>query len=92
MNSNIPAQKNQLEISPIPRSDDFLKNKGSLASIPVNSIIADPIFQMRANGIDDVIVRRYAEVMQSHDPDGWQIFPRITLLTIDHFEDEHYDV
>lgn len=91
MNSNTPAQKNQLEISPIPRSDDFLKNKGSLASIPVNSIIADPIFQMRANGIDDVIVRRYAEVMQSHDPDGWQIFPRITLLAINDIEDDWYD-
>ena len=37
-----------------------------------------------------MIVRRYAEVMRSNDPDGWQIFPRITLLTIDHFEDEHY--
>ena len=46
-NDSIPTPKNQLEISPISPSNDFLKNKGSLASIPVKSIIADPIFQMR---------------------------------------------
>ena len=84
MNSNISTEKSQLEITPV---SDFLKNKGSLASIPVQSIIADPIFQMRANGIDDVIVRRYAEVMSRN---GWQIFPRITVLSVSDASDERY--
>ena len=87
MNSNTPAQKNQLEITPV---SDFLKNRGSLASIPINAIVADPIFQMRENGTDDVIVRRYAEVMQQNDPDGWQIFPRITVLSVSDASDERY--
>ena len=87
MNSNTPAQKNQLEITPV---SDFLKNRGSLTSIPVNSIIADPIFQMRENGTDNVIVRRYAEVMQQNDPDGWQLFPRITVLSVSDASDARY--
>ena len=70
---------------------DFLRNKGILTSIPVASIIADPIFQMREDGTDDVIVRRYAEVMGHNDPDGWQIFPRITVLALSDIEDERYD-
>ena len=70
---------------------DFLQNKGILASIPVASIIADPIFQMREDGTDDVIVRRYAEVMDHNNPDGWQIFPRITILALSDTEDERYD-
>ena len=90
MNSNTPAQKNQAENSPISPSNDFLKNKGSLISISVQSIIADFIFQMRENGIDDVIVRRYAEVMLSNDPDGWQIFPRITVLSVANDSDDRY--
>lgn len=72
-------------------SKDFLQNKGILDSIPVESIIADPIFQMRENGTDDVIVRRYADVMSNNDPDGWQIFPRITLLMINDIDDERYE-
>ena len=69
---------------------DFLRNKGRLTSIPVASIIADPIFQMRANGTDDVIVRRYAEIMDNNNPNGWQIFPRITVLALSDIEDERY--
>lgn len=72
------------------RSEDFLQNKGRLTSIPVESIIADPIFQMRENGTDDVIVRRYAGVMENNDPDGWQIFPRITVLSITDKTDDRY--
>ena len=70
---------------------DFLRNKGIRTSIPVASIIADPIFQMREDGTDDVIVRRYAEIMDHNDPDGWQIFPRITVLALSDTEDERYE-
>ena len=51
--------------------------------VRVEDIIVDDTFQMRADGIDEAVVARYAQVMKANDPDGWGMFPPIKILLTD---------
>ena len=81
MNSNIPAPKNQPEITPISQSDwKPTPDEGFTRSICIDEIIVDPIFQMRAEGTDPAVVDKYAAIMKENDPEGWSVFPEIKIL------------
>ena len=51
--------------------------------VRVEDIIVDDTFQMRADGIDEDVVARYAQVMKANDPDGWGMFPPIKIILTD---------
>ena len=83
MNSNIPAQKNQPETTPISESDWMPRHfdfNGTEKPVRFDEIIVDPAYQMRTEGTNPEIVKRYAEIMKQNDPDGWLAFPLIKLL------------
>ena len=68
-----------------------LTSHGLTSNIAVSEILVDPIFQMRENGTDENLVNHYAGIMEANDPDGWHVFPDITLLMVtdpDEFDDE----
>ena len=68
-----------------------LTSHGLTSNIAVSEILVDPIFQMRENGTDENLVNHYASIMETNDPNGWQVFPDITLLMVtdpDEFDDE----
>ena len=50
--------------------------------IAVSEILVDSIFQMREDGTDENLVNHYASIMEANDPDGWRIFPDITVLYV----------
>ena len=83
MNSNIPAQKNQPETTPISQSDWMPRHfdfNGTEKPVRFDEIIVDPAYQMRTEGTNPEVVKRYAEIMKQNDPDGWLAFPLIKLL------------
>lgn len=48
--------------------------------VKVSDITVDESLQMRADGLNEEFVKRYAGTMQENDPDGWAIFPPIKIL------------
>ena len=61
----------------MPRHFDF---NGTEKPVSFDEIIADPAYQMRTEGTNPEVVKRYAEIMKQNDPDGWLAFPLIRLL------------
>ena len=75
-------------------SDWTLSNSVSFTgeTIVVSEILVDPIFQMREDGTDENLVNHYAGIMEANDPDGWRIFPDITILMVTDLEPDNDDL